>query len=66
METLDARVARLEEIVSNQTHLLGEIAKDVKSLLDSRSYMRGVVRTVIYTATLVSTGISLFIAWLKH
>lgn len=43
-----------------------KIDVNVESLLDTRSFARGVWKTVVLVATVVSTAIGLFAAWLKH
>jgi hypothetical protein len=44
---------------------LEEIRADVKSLLASRSYVRGAWKAVVTTAAVVSTVVSLLFAWLR-
>lgn len=44
---------------------LAEVQRDVRSLLHSRSFTRGVWRTVVVVASTVSAAIGLAIAWIK-
>jgi hypothetical protein len=55
------RIARLEQIVENQTKILDEISTNVLSLLESRSFYRG----ALWLAGGISAAVSLFIGWLK-
>lgn len=47
------------------TGLVNSIATDVKSLLESRTFSKGVWKTVVYASTAVSTVVGLIVAWLS-
>ena len=48
------------------TVLVTSVANDVKSLLESRSFVRGAWKAIIGISVAVSTIIGMAIAWIRH
>lgn len=59
------RLAKVEEKVSRLDEKVDEIALDVKSLLASRSYTRGMVKMASIVGGLVGAAVTAILAYLK-
>lgn len=67
--TTDERLTRLETMMEAQNVQLASISGDVKSLLQSRAFSRGVAKTAGWISTVVSMiigAIGLLIHWRTH
>jgi hypothetical protein len=59
------RLTKLEQNQEQTNVKLDGISLDVKSLLESRSFTRGVLRTATAVSTVVSVIIGLVVAYLR-
>lgn len=60
------RIAQLEKVADQHTAQLNEIGVDVKSLLATRSFTRGVWRAAVVTATMVSGLVTIVFEMLRY
>jgi hypothetical protein len=45
---------------------IASLSTDVKSLLDTRSFSRGIWRTVTIVAAIISAAVSVVMAWVRN
>jgi hypothetical protein len=63
MSDTDRQLGEYDARLQNLETKVDDIAKDVKSLLASRSFTRGVWQSVVVTATAVSALVGLVLHW---
>lgn len=59
------RLTTVEQKQDASDAKLDEISKDVKSLLESRSFTRGVVKMAMVVAGIVSAAVSVLVTFLR-